>query len=355
MSQYVRSGTAIVPSPHAEIVGEIPPKTFQVTIDKRTGDFYLELVPSLVVPERIYGTARDDAYRVITTYLDRSSKGKGTGVLMTGGKGSGKTLTAKILSLELARRGVPTIIVSEPHDSTDFISFLSRIDQPIIVLFDEFEKTYVDPKKQMQLLSLFDGIGSSAGKLFLVTVNEPRGVNELFLNRPGRFFYHFEFDGLEEKFIREYCLENLDNERDVEDVVKLSSFYTDFNFDVLQAVVEEVNRFKQPVKECVRYLNTTPFHDKKSYKLAERQEFKYELVSISPKVFSPLTHYTYVTYKVPQDEDGGGGTDTIYLGAESIIDFQIDRVTYEIGELGRVVLVADDQFAPKKTRIFDLL
>lgn len=344
----MQSGGAFIPSHHAEILERLPAKTFQVQEDKKTEELFLELVPSFTLPERVYGSARSDASRILRTYFDRTEAGKGTGVIMSGGKGSGKTLTAKMLSIELAAAGVPTIVVSHPYHGSEFFSFMSTIDQRVVVLFDEFEKVYCDQKKQLQLLSLFDGVAATAGKLFVVTINDRRGVSDYFFNRPGRFYYNFEFAGLSEEFIVDYCRDNLESQDAIADVVKLSRFYSDFNFDVLQTVVEEVNRFKCSVKEAVAPLNTTPFHDKKTWKIADATSFRGTTTEISPKEFSPLKEYTYVSVKDSNEED------SFYLGPENIVDYKIDRVTYETTR-GRIVLEVTDDKPTKVVRVSDLL
>jgi hypothetical protein len=62
---------------------------------------------------------------------------------------------------------------------------------------------------------------------------------------------------LDEAFIREYCLENLakPEPKTVDTVVNISSVFAAFNFDMLKALVEEMNRYGETPQEAMRILN----------------------------------------------------------------------------------------------------
>ena len=70
---------------------------------------------------------------------------------------------------------------------------MQDIEQPCIILFDEFEKVY-DDQDQEKALTLLDGVFPSR-KLFIMTVNNKWRVNEHMRNRPGRIYYMLDFAG----------------------------------------------------------------------------------------------------------------------------------------------------------------
>src|SRR4029078_12619167 len=65
-----------------------------------------------------------------------------TGALMVGEKGSGKSLLAKLVSANSQEKGLPTLIIPRPWCGDMFNRFLQSIEQPTVILFDEFEKVY---------------------------------------------------------------------------------------------------------------------------------------------------------------------------------------------------------------------
>jgi len=83
-------------------------------------------------------------------------------------------------------------------------------------------------------------------------------------NRPGRIFYLMEFGGLDEKFIKEYCEENLSNQDWITKVVEVSRLFDVFNFDLLASIVEESNRYGEDPSTLTDLLNAKPEYAGKS-------------------------------------------------------------------------------------------
>jgi hypothetical protein len=215
-------------------------------------NFYIEQIASFDIPARMYGDTIKNTNRIINSFWNRD---KSTGVMLVGEKGSGKTLLSKNICIELAKQNVPTIVVNAPWHGDKFNTLIQSIQQPCIVMFDEFEKVY-NSDQQEELLTLLDGIYSSK-KLFMLTSNDKWRVDSHMRNRPGRIFYMIDFKGLDEAFIREYCLENLANPepKTVDTVVNISSVFAAFNFDMLKALVEEMNRYGETPQDAMRILN----------------------------------------------------------------------------------------------------
>lgn len=253
MSYYMKSGNTfrIATKESMDLYEQLPAGNYVVKQDPFE-NFYIEQIASFDIPARMYGDTIKNTNRIINSFWNRD---KSTGVMLVGEKGSGKTLLSKNICIELAKQNVPTIVVNAPWHGDKFNTLIQSIQQPCIVMFDEFEKVY-NSDQQEELLTLLDGIYSSK-KLFMLTSNDKWRVDSHMRNRPGRIFYMIDFKGLDEAFIREYCLENLANPepKTVDTVVNISSVFAAFNFDMLKALVEEMNRYGETPQDAMRILN----------------------------------------------------------------------------------------------------
>lgn len=255
-SYFLRRGNMfrVTDSANLDIRDHLPAGTFQVMFDGMANEFYLEDLPMQDIPGKRYGSVDVVADRIIAAFLKR---GRNTGILMNGEKGSGKTMTSRRISEVLRSMGMPTLIVSNQFAGVEFNAFMASINQPCMVLFDEFEKVYTDEKAKGQLLSLLDGVVAS-NKLMVLTSNSDRGLNNAMINRPGRLLYRLDYHGVEEAAVREYCADNLINKDDTYSVIRVSNMVANFNFDMLVNLVEEMNRFNENALQCLRWLNIRP-------------------------------------------------------------------------------------------------
>ena len=254
MSYFLKSGNTFrVATKDALDLHEALPAGNYVIKQDPFENLFIEHIEDFDVPAKLYGSVHKQTERVVSTFLKRD---KSTGILMTGEKGSGKTMLSKNICIELAQLNIPTIVINQPWHGEKFNTLIQAIQQPCIVLFDEFEKVY-DREQQEQMLTLLDGVYSTQ-KLFILTCNDRWRVDSHMRNRPGRIYYYFDFKGLEEEFIREYCNDNLNNKNHIDTLANIAGVFSAFNFDMLKATVEEMNRYNESPQDALKMLNAKP-------------------------------------------------------------------------------------------------
>lgn len=235
----------------------LPPGNFVIRQTPQ-GEFFLEKIADFPALGKIYGNVTGNTGRILTSFHSRE---KNLGVMLTGTKGSGKTLLTRSISIEGYKIGIPTILINDPYRGDRFFQFLSSIEQPTIVLIDEFEKIY-DAEDQRELLTLLDGVYQSK-KLFLLTCNDKWKVDSHMRNRPGRIHYLIEFDGLTPDFVEEYCKDTLKDQSQLLSVMNVCSLFNKLNFDMLQALVWEMNLYGESATQAIEMLNVKPESDDK--------------------------------------------------------------------------------------------
>lgn len=232
----------------------LPIGTYDLSFQKFIG-FYLETRPDLdVKEEKVYGMTEAKTEKILAGYKDSA---RNFGVILSGPKGVGKTLFARRLTEKCIDAGYPVIIISQYfHGIADF---LASLEQEVVILFDEFEKTFAnqeDVKPMEEMLSLFDGTNNGK-KLFVVTCNEYRKLNDCMLDRPGRFYYHFEMVAPGTDEICEYMRDNLhDYNQNTVDTICSYALQTSMTYDCLRAIAAELNR-GYSLDESMKDLNIT--------------------------------------------------------------------------------------------------
>ena len=222
---------------------KLPAQTYKVCFHPQKG-FWLESFVELEVNEKVYGVHKQKVEKVFSAFEKFE---RNLGVILSGDKGIGKSLFAKMTSIKAIENGYPLIIINTYIPG--IADFLSEIEQEIVVLFDEFDKTFNGGKDnnnnakdpQTEMLTLFDGINSGK-KLFIVTCNDLKGLNDYLVNRPGRFHYHFRFDYPQSEYWKE-----------IDEVISFSKKIS-LNFDCLRSIAFELS-LGVSFKEAIQSLN----------------------------------------------------------------------------------------------------
>lgn len=243
---------------------QLPPKTYQVDYDPETRIFSLLEAHDFEIPEtKIYGQHLDKVKKVLNS-MDKMNRN--LGVILSGDKGIGKSLFSKCLGLKARKKGIPVILVNEYHEG--IANFLEEIEQTVMILFDEYDKTFDEKKHncQAEMLSLFDGV-SAGKKLFVITCNEIQSLSQYLINRPGRFHYHFRFLYPTADEIRDYMEDKLDKQYydEIENVIAFS-VRMNLNYDCLRSIAFELNNGLK-FQEAINDLNIIRISQYKNIKI----------------------------------------------------------------------------------------
>ena len=302
-----------------KVYDRLPAGSYVVRFNKMTG-FYLDKFKEMEIKEdKIYGVHTKKVKKVINSFklFDRN-----LGVILSGNKGIGKSLFAKLLAKNAIEEGYPLIIVDSFIPG--IASYLEEIEQEVVVLFDEFDKTFGDiqvgdneTSPQASLLSLFDGV-STGKKLYVITCNNLYKLNDFLINRPGRFHYHFRFDYPSANEIKEYLMDKLQKQY-YEEIDKIISFSkkVNLNYDCLRAIAFEINNGEH-FEDAIRDLNIINNNDER-YDITIYFENGETLVSRNENLdlFNQDSHETIYFYD-KNDE---------YVGK---LDFNIINCKYDV-------------------------
>lgn len=218
----------------------LPAQAYSVGFNSNSG-FFLVKYSDIEIKEKTYGIHINKVQKVANTF---EKTNRNLGVILSGAKGIGKSLFAKMLAAEGVSRDYPVIVVD--HYYPGIASFLDEIEQEVYVLFDEFDKTFGSTQNnkdslkdpQTEMLTLFDGI-SQGKKLFIITCNQLRNLNDYLVNRPGRFHYHFRFEYPQAQDITAYLLDKNISQEEIKKVVAFSS-KVKLNYDCLRSIAFEL-------------------------------------------------------------------------------------------------------------------
>lgn len=234
----------------------LAPAIYSLRFNQMSG-FYLKKICDKFSIPKLYGKVTKRTAKIMHTYATRTAN---TGVLLSGDKGTGKSLQSMALSNASIDNGQPVILINEAYYGADFEELMNAIPNAVLI-FDEFGKVYKNDSDgndpQEKLLSFFDG-QSSQKRLMIFTENATDIINSFMLNRPGRIFYHYKYTKLEADVIEEYLTELKVPADSITYIQNFATTVREFSFDSLKAIAEEVLRYPdEEITELIEELNIT--------------------------------------------------------------------------------------------------
>lgn len=212
---------------------------YTINYDRYTEEISLEVAPGFNMPTKLYST--DDDTKFINKVLNHynNSVNGFTGIMLSGLKGSGKTIMSKRIAL---KSDLPIILIDKgfpPRCLKSLFNKMSGVEACFI--FDEIDKigeNYSDD----YLLQILDGINTTGRNLILFTANDANNINEYLLDRCSRIRYWKKFDELGPNMIRTILDDKLNDKSEAGTLTDfISENFGCISFDNVCAFAVEVN------------------------------------------------------------------------------------------------------------------
>ncbi len=231
-----------------KLIKDLPNKIYTIQQEPRSGELYLEeYADAFHFDFKIYGLETNLINHIMKTFTSTTNN---LGILFNGTKGTGKTITAKILANKMQ---LPIILINEPFGGlTDFIA---DICCDCILFFDEYEKTFTKDENDKGILSIMDGVYNSPYRRVSLLTTNNLDVNINLIGRPSRIRYKKTFGNLQSEVVQEYLNDNLVNKEYTKEIYSFIDTLKYSTIDILKTIVDEVNTHDIPVKEFKDFFN----------------------------------------------------------------------------------------------------
>lgn len=265
MKKWTKNGNTFRLDDISTQIKELPVGVY--SLEQSLFGFYLNRIEdSFEFNYKLYGLEESLINRIVKTW---EKTDKNLGALLNGLKGTGKTVTSKVICNKI---NLPVILINKNFDGGGIPEFLNSINQEVTVFIDEYEKIFGD---DAELLTIMDGVlTGTSRKLFLLTTNDTH-INANLLQRPGRIRYNKQFNDLEPTVIAEIVDDLLLYPEFREDTISTISNLQVITIDIVKAVIEEANIHNESPKDFVDVFNVKKITGKYNvYQLIENREGK---------------------------------------------------------------------------------
>lgn len=286
---------------------KMPPYVYYIKQLENNSFILQPEIEKFTVENKMYGNKKNLAIRIWNTFATAK---KSVGALFTGGAGTGKTETAKLIGNIALSNGLPVIMVTDINTSIELVNFLNGLRDCVIV-FDEFAKNF-NYQLQEKMLTMFSSVNGYK-KLFILTENTKTGISDFIKNRPGRILYSIDFSRVDKLTIDEFCRDhNVSNDFYNALLTKYESSIV-FSIDMLRGLVEEHLKYpNDTIDELIEVLNVDILS----------AEIKYGVESVTDKATGEEVKTKHITIPVESFTNGSN----YWIGlAEGYSDFNINN------------------------------
>jgi hypothetical protein len=201
---------------------------------------------------KLYGLETKLINQVIKTYENTDSGN--LGVLLNGLKGTGKTVSSKVIANKLNQ---PVILVD--RNLGGIHTFLNSIPQNITIFIDEYEKIFGESS---EMLTIMDGaLSSQHRRVFLLTTNKLY-VDDNLIQRPSRIRYLKKFEDLTPSVIEEIIDDMLLHTKFKHECLSFISSLENITVDIVKELIKEVNIHEEEPNSFAEFFNVTKIRGK---------------------------------------------------------------------------------------------
>ena len=280
--KLVQKGDKIFIADIQKLTGKLKPAVYMLRLDPIKGEHYLSIKEELPLPKKVYGEKShvEKWVKYCKKHNDRN-----TGIVLSGLKGSGKTVDAKLFCLKM---NLPVILQTESFDDEVYKDFItSPLLGRFILFIDEFEKVYSDDRHTRTLLTIMDGVFKTS-IIFLLTCNTT-SIDTYMTNRLGRVRYNERYMSLSNDIITEMCNDMLINksEENIKSVITFVERIGIGTIDLVVNIIDEMNLLGVSAIEAAKGMNLV--REPKQYAVTELFEGKeYPCYSMSEDAFDDV-------------------------------------------------------------------
>lgn len=236
-------------------VNQLPAGNY--TLFSTMSGIYIQKIDNFKYPSTVYNFEQKLIDRVVGYY---KAEDKNLGIFLSGIKGTGKTITSKLITQAL---DLPCFIIDE--NNIGMVGYLNEnCEFPIIIFIDEFEKLTkeIDGKSKItELLTIMDGSATNNWRRVFIFTSNTQGINEDYLrDRPSRIRYAKQFLPLNQDQIITIAENVLKEEYKKPEILeKISKSISSLSFVTIDMVLEllkEINIFG-PDEDFLSCFNAT--------------------------------------------------------------------------------------------------
>lgn len=218
---------------------------YEAKFDSYEDRVYLEIKNSFCLPTQLYKTKKDDnfLYKVIKSF--NNAEEKTIGVLLTGYKGSGKTVMSKLIAKEA---NLPIIIINSNFGLANISKLIKCVNKSnVCFLIDELDKfSQYQRNDQSYLLNVLDGLDTTTKHMFIITANDSSVLTDYIKDRCSRIRYSKQYEKIENDMIKEIVNNRLKNKDRIEEVIDfIVKNIKASSIDNIISFVDEINNFPQ--------------------------------------------------------------------------------------------------------------